>query len=128
MHEVMADLVLCTLSLLVKFVAFTANVLASTQPVHYQQVYSTIGVIFIEGFVSMKIQRIIWKPHVVSRGYQRVCSGQTIKKEHEKIIKVQMMFQLAQVNWLKLLNHHYSSDIFKKKTTTNNHLKENVFM
>jgi len=67
--------------------------LARIQPVHYQQVDSTTGVIFKEGFVSMKIQRIIWKLHGASVGYQRFCSGQTIDKEHEKIVKVQMMFQ-----------------------------------
>jgi len=67
MYEVLKDLGLCIRSLLVKFVAFTANFLARTQPVHYQQVDSTIGVIFTQGFVSMKIQRIIWKPHGVSR-------------------------------------------------------------
>ena len=42
--------------------------------------------------------RATWRPrhHVgdpCSRGYQRFCSGQTIDKEHEKIVKVQMMFQ-----------------------------------
>jgi len=37
----------------------------------------------------MKIQSIIWKPQGVSKGYQRFCSGQTIDKEHGKIIKVQ---------------------------------------
>ena len=93
MYEVLKDLGLCIRSLLVKFVAFTANFLARTQPVHYQQVDSTIGVIFIQGFASMKIQRIIWKPHGVSTGYQTFCSGQTIDKEHEKIVKVQMIFQ-----------------------------------
>jgi len=67
--------------------------LARIQPVHYQQMDSTTGVIFIQGFVSIKIQRIIWKPHGVSMGYQRFCSGQTIDKEHKKIVKVQMMFQ-----------------------------------
>jgi len=43
--------------------------------------------------ISMKIQRIIWKPLGVSMGYQRFDSGQTNDKEHEKIVKVQMMFQ-----------------------------------
>jgi len=45
---------------------------------HYQQVYSTAGSLLIQGFVSMKIQRIVWKPNRVSRGYH------TIEKEHEK--------------------------------------------
>ena len=67
MYEVLKDLGLCTLSLLVKFAAFTANFSARTQPRLYQQVDSTTGVIFIHGFVSMKIQRIIWKPHGVFR-------------------------------------------------------------
>jgi len=82
------DLGLCTLSLLVKFAAFSANILARTQPVHYQQVDSTTCVIFIQGFVSMKIQRIIWKPHGVSKCYQRFCSGPKLDKQHEKIVKV----------------------------------------
>jgi len=56
MYEVLKDLGLCILSLLVKFVAFIANFLARAQPVHYQQMYSTTGVIFIQGFVSIKIQ------------------------------------------------------------------------
>jgi len=93
MYEVLKDLGLCMLSLLVKFVAFTANFLARKQPEHYQQVDSTTGVIFIPCFVSMNVQRIIWKQHGVSMGYQRFHSGQTIDKEHEKIVKVQFMFQ-----------------------------------
>jgi len=93
MHEVLEELGLCILSLLVKFVAFTANALARKQPKHYKQVDSTTGVIFIQGFVSMKIQRIIWKPHGVSMGYQRFYSGQAIDRKHENIVKVQMMFQ-----------------------------------
>jgi len=41
MYEILKDLGLCILSLLVKFVAFTANVLARKQPEHYQQVQSS---------------------------------------------------------------------------------------
>jgi len=84
MYEVLKDLGLCILSLLVKFVAFTANVSARKQPEPYQQVDSTTGVTFIQGFVSIKIKRIIWKLHAVSTGYQRFYSGQTTNKEHEK--------------------------------------------
>jgi len=54
------DYVLC---LLIKVIDFTANGLARTQPVHYQQVDSTTGQVFIQGYVSMEIQRIIWNLH-----------------------------------------------------------------
>jgi len=77
MHEVLKDLDLYDLSLRVKFVDFTANFSKDTT-MHYQQVYSTTGSLFIQGFVSMKIQRIVSKPNRVSRGYH------TIEKEHEK--------------------------------------------
>jgi len=43
---------------------------------HYQQAYSTTGSLFIQGFVSTKIQRIVWKANRVSRG------DHTIEKEH----------------------------------------------
>ena len=66
MYEVLKDLGLCILSLLVKFVAFTANFVARKQPEHYQQMHLATGVTFLQGFVSMKIQRIIWKLHGVS--------------------------------------------------------------
>ena len=65
------DLGLYTLSLLIEFIALIANVLVRTQPVHYQQVDSTTGPIFIQGYVSMKIQRTIWKPHGVSGSYTK---------------------------------------------------------
>ena len=42
MGRVLKDLGLCTLSLLIKFIVFTANVSGRTQPVHYQQMDSTI--------------------------------------------------------------------------------------
>jgi len=83
-YEVLKNPGLRIRSLLVNFVVFTANLLARTQPVHYQEVDPTTGAIFIQRFVSMKIHRIIWKPHGVSVGYQRFCSGKTIDKEHEK--------------------------------------------
>ena len=48
---------------------------------HYQQVDSTTGLAFIQGYVSMKIQRIVWKPHGVSRSYTKtfVIDRQLIK-------------------------------------------------
>jgi len=46
MYEVLKDLGLCILSLLVKFVAFTANVLARKQPEHYQQVQFSYNVLY----------------------------------------------------------------------------------
>jgi len=51
---------------LIKFLAFTANGLARTQ-VDYQHVDSTTGLVFKQGYVSMKIQRVIWKPYGVTR-------------------------------------------------------------
>ena len=59
MGRVLKDLGLYTLSLLIEFIAFIANSLVRTQPVHYQQVDSTTGLTFIQGYVSMKIQRTI---------------------------------------------------------------------
>jgi len=38
---------------------------------YYQQVDSTTGLVFVQGYVSMKIQRIIWKPLGVSRSYTK---------------------------------------------------------
>jgi len=38
---------------------------------YYQQVDSTTGLALIQGYVSMIIQRIIWKPHGVSRSYTK---------------------------------------------------------
>jgi len=32
---------------------------------------STTDIVFIQGYVSMKIQRIIWKPHGVARSYTK---------------------------------------------------------
>jgi len=47
MGRVLKDLGLCSLSLLIRFIAFTANFLARTQPVCYQQVDTTTGLVFI---------------------------------------------------------------------------------
>jgi len=78
------DLGLCIPSLLVKFVAFTANFLARKQPGLYQQMDSTIGLIVIEGFVSMKIQRFVWKPHGVSMVTKDFVVGRQLTKSMKK--------------------------------------------
>ena len=77
MYEVLKDLNLYALSLRVKFTDLTANFSKDTS-MHYQQAYSTTGSLFIQGFISTKIQRIVWKPNRVSRG------DHTIEKEHKK--------------------------------------------
>jgi len=75
MYEVLKDLNLYALSLRVKFTDFTANFSKDTT-MHYQQAYSTTGSLFIQGFISTKIQRIVWKAN-------RVCRGDhTVEKEH----------------------------------------------
>ena len=63
MGSALKDLGLYTLSLLIKFIAFIVSFLAQTHPVHCQQMDSTTGLIFIQGYVSMKVLRAIWNPH-----------------------------------------------------------------
>jgi len=107
---------LCTLSLLTKFIAFTANILARTQLVHYKQVDSTTALSFIQRYVSMKIQRIVWKLHGVSRSFTKECViDRQLTKGMKKLSTFQMMLQQVLVDSLKMLNYHYSLDIFKKK-------------
>jgi len=83
---VLKDLGLCSRSLPIKFIAFTANFLARTQPAHYRKVDSTTGRVFIQGYVSIKVQRIIWKPHGVSRSYTKDFVTYKLP-ENEKIVK-----------------------------------------
>ena len=71
MGRVLKDLGLHTLSLMIELISFIANFLVRTQPVHYQQVDSTTGLILIQGYVSMKIQRTNWKPYGVSVSYTK---------------------------------------------------------
>jgi len=47
------------------FIAFSANVLVRTQPVHYQQMNSATCLILMQGYARMKIKWIVWKPHGV---------------------------------------------------------------
>jgi len=47
--------------------------------------------------------------------HQRLCDGQTIYKEHEKIVKVLNDGPVGASELSQLLNYHYSLDIFKKK-------------
>ena len=56
------DLGLYTLSLPIEFIAFIVSFSAQTHQVHCQQMDSTTGLIFIQGYVSMKVLRAIWKP------------------------------------------------------------------
>jgi len=71
MGRVLEDIGLCTFSLLIKFIAFNANVLASknTTSETNQQMDSTTCLVLMQGYASMKIQRIVWEPHGVSGSY-----------------------------------------------------------
>jgi len=66
-ESVEKDLELRTLSLLIEFIAFIAIFLVTMQPLHYQRVDPTAGLIFIQGYVvRMKFQTIISELHEVS--------------------------------------------------------------
>ena len=63
MGSVSKDLGLYTVSLPIEFIAFIVSFLAQIHLVHCQQMDSTAGLIFIQGYVSMKGLRAIWRPH-----------------------------------------------------------------
>jgi len=64
---------LCTFSFLIKFIAFTANFLASKNTT--SALLSTNGFnnfrILMRGYARMNIKWIVWKPHGVSGGYTK---------------------------------------------------------
>jgi len=53
---------------------------------------STIGVIFIQGFVSMEIQRVIWKPHGVSMVTKDFVVGKQLTSSMKKSSKFKWCF------------------------------------
>ena len=69
----------------------------------------------MQGYVSMEIQRIVWKPHCVSRGYTKdFVKGRQLAQSMKNRQGLNYV-PLGASELAELLNYHYTLDLFKKK-------------
>jgi len=83
--------------------------------VHYQQMDSTT--VYMQGYAKMKIQRIIWKSHGVSRSYNK---DFVMGRQLTKSIKNRQGFKWCSSRWKSIVRYHYRHFQEKKlrRTTT----------
>ena len=105
---------LCTLSLLIKFKAFTANFLARTQPVHYQQVDSTTDQ--CSNLVRNQAIQSIWCTFEQRRGHVKLFGFLNNFQSMEKTKIREHTAELESTLTVITIKQSFDGDVVTKRT------------